>query len=59
MPGQISLSRAVREGVRVGNLDTYRVTRAPEPPGLVLGYGDLADHQVQEAVTRLASAFRA
>jgi GntR family transcriptional regulator / MocR family aminotransferase len=53
------ISRAAHEGVRVANLDTYRFTPAPELPGLVLGYGNLADHQVQEAVTRLTSSVRA
>ncbi|HEX3714186.1 MAG TPA: hypothetical protein VHV09_15435 [Trebonia sp.] len=28
-------------------------------PGLVLGYGNLADHQVAAAVARLAAAVRA
>jgi GntR family transcriptional regulator / MocR family aminotransferase len=49
-------SRAAEEGVRVANLDTYRSAAVPELPGLVLGYGNLADHQVHEAVARLASA---
>jgi len=50
------VSRANRTGVRVANLDTYRFTAAPELPGLVLGYGNLADHKVLEAVARLTSA---
>jgi GntR family transcriptional regulator/MocR family aminotransferase len=43
-------------GVRVASLDTYRIE--PGPPGLVLGYGNLAGHQVEAAVTRLATAVR-
>jgi len=51
--------RATAAGVRIANLDTYRFAAAPEAPGLVVGYGNLADHQVQEGVTRLAAAVRA
>ena len=51
--------RAAAAGVRVANLDTYRFLDRPEAPGLVLGYGNLADHQVDEAVARLAAAVRA
>jgi GntR family transcriptional regulator/MocR family aminotransferase len=43
-------------GVRVASLDTYRLE--PGPPGLVLGYGNLARHQVETAVGRLAAAVR-
>ena len=50
--------RAAAAGVRVANLDTYRFLDLPEAPGLVLGYGNLADHQVDEAVARLAAAVR-
>ena len=49
-------ARARAAGVRVVSLDAYRL--APGPPGLVLGYGNLADHQVETAVTRLAAAVR-
>jgi len=41
-------------GVRVANLDTYRVGGDAAGPGLVLGYGNLADGQVEEAVALLA-----
>jgi GntR family transcriptional regulator/MocR family aminotransferase len=51
--------RAAAAGVHVANLDTYRSIGLPQAPGLVLGYGNLADHQVDEAVARLASAVRA
>jgi GntR family transcriptional regulator/MocR family aminotransferase len=53
------VSRAAAAGVRVANLDTYRFDSARGGPGVVLGYGNLADHQVRDAVTRLASAVRA
>ena len=50
--------RAAAARVRVANLDTYRFRPLTEAPGLVLGYGNLADHQVDDAVGRLATAVR-
>ena len=50
---------AAAGGVRVANLDTYRFAADPQAPGLVVGYGNLADHQLQEGVARLAAAVRA
>ncbi len=50
--------RAAAAGVRVANLDTYRFRDLPEAPGLVIGFGNLADHQVDDAVARLAAAAR-
>jgi GntR family transcriptional regulator/MocR family aminotransferase len=50
--------RAAAAGVRVANLDTYRFAGLPAEPGLVLGYGNLADHHVADAVARLAAAVR-
>jgi GntR family transcriptional regulator / MocR family aminotransferase len=47
--------RALALGVRVANLDTYRAGHAGEP-GLVLGYGNLADHQIRPAVALLSQA---
>jgi GntR family transcriptional regulator / MocR family aminotransferase len=47
--------RALALGVRVASLDTYRAGSTGEP-GLVLGYGNLADHQVRTAVTLLSEA---
>jgi GntR family transcriptional regulator/MocR family aminotransferase len=47
--------RALALGVRVANLDTYRAGDAGEP-GLVLGYGNLADHQLRAAVALLTQA---
>jgi GntR family transcriptional regulator / MocR family aminotransferase len=50
------VARAAAAGVRVANLDTYRVRDDAIGPGLVLGYGNLADGQVEQAVTLLAAA---
>jgi GntR family transcriptional regulator / MocR family aminotransferase len=50
------VARAAAAGVRVANLDTYRVRDAAAGPGLVLGYGNLTDGQVEEAVTLLVAA---
>jgi GntR family transcriptional regulator / MocR family aminotransferase len=50
------VAQAAAAGVRVANLDTYRVRDDAIGPGLVLGYGNLTDGQVEEAVTLLAAA---
>jgi GntR family transcriptional regulator/MocR family aminotransferase len=50
--------KAATLGVRVANLDRYRELPAPAEPGLVLGYGNLADHIVSEAVRELARAIQ-
>ena len=57
--GAAVVARAAAVGVRVANLDTYRVRDDAAGPGLVLGYGNLADGQVEEAVTLLAAAANA
>jgi GntR family transcriptional regulator/MocR family aminotransferase len=49
---------AAAAGVRVADLDTYQA-RAAVGPGLVLGYGNLADGQVEDAVILLAAAAEA
>ncbi|HEX7148899.1 MAG TPA: PLP-dependent aminotransferase family protein, partial [Actinomycetota bacterium] len=49
------VSRAATRDMRVANLDTYRVRDDRFGPGLVLGYGNLADGQVGEAVALLAT----
>ena len=46
---------ALELGVRVANLDRYCCSGQPWP-GLVLGYGNLADHQVDEGAALLATA---
>jgi GntR family transcriptional regulator / MocR family aminotransferase len=53
------VARAAAAGVRVADLDTYRVGNDAAGPGLVLGYGNLTDGQVEEAVTLLAAAAEA
>jgi GntR family transcriptional regulator / MocR family aminotransferase len=50
--------RARESGVKVANLDAYRLAGAAGDPGLVLGYGNLADHQVPAGMARLAAAIR-
>jgi GntR family transcriptional regulator/MocR family aminotransferase len=51
----VVVDRAAAAGVRVANLDTYRCRPDGARPGLVLGYGNLADGQVDEAVALLAA----
>jgi GntR family transcriptional regulator/MocR family aminotransferase len=53
------VSQAAASGLRVASLDTYRCRDDAIGPGLVLGYGNLADHQVDEAVELLAAAVAA
>jgi GntR family transcriptional regulator/MocR family aminotransferase len=48
-------SHALKLGVRVANLNRYRCSEQPWQ-GLVLGYGNLPDHQVDEGVALLAKA---
>lgn len=52
-------ARAHRRGLRVVELDRYRIRVGSHPPYLVLGYGNLADSSVDEAVAQLATAVRA
>jgi DNA-binding transcriptional MocR family regulator len=49
------VGRVAAAGMRVANLDTYRCRDDAIGPGLVLGYGNLADAQVEEAVALLAT----
>jgi GntR family transcriptional regulator / MocR family aminotransferase len=48
--------RAAAAGLRVASLDTYRCRDDAIGQGLVLGYGNLADGQLDEAVALLATA---
>jgi GntR family transcriptional regulator / MocR family aminotransferase len=48
--------RAFRLGVRVATLDRYRCGEVTGVPSLVLGYGNLADHHVEEGAALLAAA---
>ena len=50
------VSRAAATGLRLTALDRYTTT--PAAPALVLGYGNLPDPAVEEAVTLLAAAIR-
>ncbi|MGJ3559964.1 hypothetical protein ACR6C2_20395 [Streptomyces sp. INA 01156] len=50
--------RAARRGLRLVDLDEYRMGARPGPPALVLGYGNLSDAAVPEAVGRLSEAVR-
>ncbi|MCZ2263205.1 hypothetical protein IRJ14_11455, partial [Isoptericola sp. QY 916] len=54
---------AAARDVAVADLRRYRVTAAPLPAApqeaIVVGYGNLADARVDEAVTALAGAVRA
>ena len=50
------VARAAAGGLRVADLATYRCRADAIGPGLVLGYGNLADGQVGEAVALLAAA---
>jgi GntR family transcriptional regulator / MocR family aminotransferase len=50
------VSQAAASGMRVANLDAYRCRHDAIGPGLVLGYGNLADGQLDEAVALLATA---
>jgi GntR family transcriptional regulator / MocR family aminotransferase len=50
------VTRAAANGIRVADLATYRCRDDAVAPGLVLGYGNLADPQIEEGVALLASA---
>ncbi len=50
----VVVRRAAETGLRVADLDDYRVT--PGEPGLVLGYGNLADGSIGDAVQLLGKA---
>ena len=62
LPSGVEPARVVelagRQGVAVMDLDSCRTTADPGRPGLVLGYGNLPDRLVEEAVARLAAAVR-
>ena len=49
------VGRAAAAGMRLADLDTYRSRPDPARPGVVLGYGNLADGQLDEAVALLAA----
>ncbi|HYJ69393.1 MAG TPA: PLP-dependent aminotransferase family protein [Nocardioidaceae bacterium] len=50
------VARAGRRGVHVVDAASYRIGSHRQPPSLVIGYGNLADSAVDEAVAELAAA---
>ena len=58
-PAADVVARAATSGVKVADLDAYRLTPEPDAPALVLGYGNLPDGAVGPAVSRLAAAVKA
>ncbi len=57
-PAATVVTTAAANGVRVADLDAYRLRPDPDAPALVLGYGNLPDGAVLPAVDRLAAAVR-
>jgi GntR family transcriptional regulator/MocR family aminotransferase len=57
LDGDAVRRQAARLGVRVVSLARYQVSHGE--PGLVIGYGNLADHEVAAAVASLAAAVAA
>ncbi|MFC7813991.1 MULTISPECIES: hypothetical protein [unclassified Streptomyces] len=57
-PAPAVVEEAARRDVRLADLDDYRMVRTSDSAGptLVLGYGNLADRAVPDAVRRLAQA---
>jgi len=55
--GQVA-ARAAQRGLLVTDLDRYRAEPDPDHPGLVLGYGNLADSVATEAISVLAGVIR-
>jgi GntR family transcriptional regulator / MocR family aminotransferase len=55
-PAAEVVSRAAANGVRVADLDAYRLQPDPSSPALVLGYGNLPDGAVDPAASLLAAA---
>ena len=51
------VERAAQEGIRIQSIAPFRVAR-PAPNGLVLGFGMIAERDVEPAVQRLARLLR-
>ena len=51
------VERAAREGIRIQSIAPFRVAR-PAPNGLVLGFGMIAEPEVEPALQRLARLMR-
>ena len=56
--GAAVVRAAAARSLRVADLAAYHATSAPTPGGLVLGYGNLADAALDEAVRELYAAVR-
>jgi GntR family transcriptional regulator/MocR family aminotransferase len=54
--GAAVVAAAAARSVRVADLAAYHATPGPARPGLVLGYGNLADASLSEAVRELRAA---
>ncbi len=54
--GESLVESAARHGVRIACIEQYRVHNRTLDGALVLGYGNLTDHQIVPAVSRLAEA---
>jgi GntR family transcriptional regulator / MocR family aminotransferase len=52
------VAAARRRDMRLGSLDDLRLEPEPGAPGLLLGYGNLSDRLVDEAVALLAGILR-
>jgi len=52
---ETAIAAAAREGVAVGGVSPYRLSRA-EPGGLIFGYSNLNERQIADGVRRLARA---
>ena len=52
---ETTIAAAAREGVAVGGVSPYRLSRA-EPGGLIFGYSNLNERQIADGVRRLARA---
>jgi DNA-binding transcriptional MocR family regulator len=55
-PGPAIVAAAARQGVRIASVEQYRSLGESAPGGLVLGYGNLGDGEVDRAVAGLAQA---
>ncbi len=56
LAGPAVVERAARQRVRIASMEAYRAENRAIGSGLVLGYGNLGDGEVAEAVRRLAAA---
>jgi GntR family transcriptional regulator / MocR family aminotransferase len=52
------VAQAERRDMRLGSVDDLRLVPEPGAPGLLLGYGNLSDRVVDEAVALLAGILR-